>query len=116
MGVDWRILVALEPPTSEEWYRLRRSWKWAIRLSEIPLFGSLLIYEWNRWPNGSPLLGPLGFVWYNGSDPCSLACCFCGLLLIFAFPFKPSAPTAILSLLGLLLWFFMGMLADGIGC
>jgi hypothetical protein len=76
----------------------------------------LLRVEWTRGSNASPLLGPLFFNWYNPED-------FTGFVLaslltpcLFAFLLKPQWTTFGISLLGFLLWWFLGVIGQGIGC
>jgi hypothetical protein len=89
---------------------------WGVRLACVALAAGWLFYEWNRWPDGSALLGPLGFIRYNGPDVGNVACCVVALLVVLAFPLKPSGLTAVVSVLGVLLWLFLGAVAHGIGC
>lgn len=86
------------------------------RCSAIACFAFVLWVEWNRWPNGSALLGPLGFVWYYGPEVCTLIVCVVSALAVLAFPLKPNAATAGISILGAMAWVTMGVLAQGIGC
>src|SRR5262245_19250835 len=79
-------------------------------------FAALLIWEWSRWPNGSPLLGPLGIIWYNSISGESLALAALSLIALFAFLLKPHAATALISVLGVVNWLFWGVMALGIGC
>ena len=85
------------------------------RLAAVALAAGWLVYEWHRWPNGTALLGPLGLVWYNGPTLDNLACCAVGLLVL-AYPVRPGLPTALISVIGLLVWVFLGAAAHGIGC
>ena len=101
---------------SSEQVRWSRGPALASRLAAVAPAACWLVYEWHRWPNGSILLGPLGLVWYYGPEPGNLACCAAGLLLVLAYPIRPGALSAGLSLLGLLFWVFMGAMAEGIGC
>jgi hypothetical protein len=107
------------PDVDQEWLqRVQRPkadrWKWVrLALTVIP-FTILMIFEWNRWPNGSGLLGPIGFVWYQQASGWFWAIIFAGMMLTF--PWKPSPKTALLAIIGALLWVFFGVLADGIGC
>jgi hypothetical protein len=87
-----------------------------VRIAAIPIAGAWLLFEWERWPDGSALIGPLGFVWHSGPEPASLLTCLLLLAMMLAFPLKPSFRTLMVSLLGLLIWFFIGVLAKGIGC
>jgi len=77
-------------------------------------FSVLVVFEWNRWPNGSTLLGPIGFVWYGQPAGWFWAALFAAMML--AFPWKPTPKTAFVALIGVFLWLFFGVLADGIGC
>jgi hypothetical protein len=74
-----------------------------------------MVREWNRWPNGSPLLGPLGIIWHNGLAE-GLVPCAISLALLFAFLFRPHWITAMISVFGVLNWLFWGVVATGIGC
>jgi hypothetical protein len=103
-------------PGSVEALNYRRTMLRGLRLASVGLFGVWMLVEWSIWPNGSELLGPLGLIWYGGPDLCTLALCAALLAAIFAFPFRPSALTAIVSFLGLLTWTFFGRVALGIGC
>jgi hypothetical protein len=86
------------------------------RVAVVAVAADWLAYEWRRWPNGSAMLGPLGLVWYNGPTVGNLAYCAVGLALVLAYPMRPGALTAALSAFGLLLWVFLGVMAEGIGC
>lgn len=91
--------------------------RWMIgRLIWAVAFLVLVVFEWNRWPNGTPLLGPLGMVWYNGIGRDSIVLCAVSLAMVFAFLFKPHTVTAVISVLGVMNWLFWGVLALGIGC
>ena len=104
-------------PASSRWRIVSGSaWLWLARLTCGGAFAALMVYEWNCWPNGSPLLGPLGIIWYNGSGAESLVLCAISLAMVFAFLFKPHAITAAISLLGGLNWLFWGVVGAGIGC
>jgi hypothetical protein len=94
----------------------RRTILWGLRLAIVGLFGVWMLVEWRIWPQGSALVGPLGAIWYNGTDLFTLALCAALLAAIFAFPFRPSVITALVSFLGLLVWIFFGYMAKGIGC
>ena len=89
---------------------------WLARLGCPVAFGALMVIEWNRWPNGSPLLGPVGIIWYNGIGVESVVLCAISLAVLFAFLLKPHAVTALISLLGGMNWLFWGVMALGIGC
>jgi hypothetical protein len=109
--------MATGTPTSEGQARCGRvKWVWALRVAATGSFTALMALEWSLWPNGSPLLGPLGIIWYNGADPCTLTITAFLLPVVFAFPLKPCLLTALLSLLGLMAWTFLGVIAIGIGC
>jgi hypothetical protein len=86
------------------------------RLGCATAFGGLMVFEWFRWPNGSPLLGPVGLIWYNGLGFTSLALCAISLAMLSAFLFRPNTVTGLISLLGGLNWVFWGVMAKGIGC
>lgn len=90
--------------------------RWLVRLVCAAAFSALMTVEWKRWPDGSPLLGPLGIVWYNGIGMESAAICAISLAMLFAFPMKPGLITALVSLVGAVNWFFWGVVALGIGC
>jgi hypothetical protein len=75
-----------------------------------------MVYEWKHWPDGSPLLGPLGIIWYNGFDGEGFVLCVISVALVFTFFLKPHAVTTVLFLLGILNWLFWGIMAQGIGC
>lgn len=90
--------------------------RWLVRLVFAAGFGALITAEWKSWPNGSPLLGPFGIVWYNGIGIESAAICAISLALLFAFPVKPGVITALVSFVGAVNWFFWGLVALGIGC
>ncbi len=86
------------------------------RLMCAGAFLALMVFQWNRWPDGSPLLGPLGITWYNGIDGGTIVLCAISLVMVFAFLFKPHIVTAVISLLGAMNWLFWGVMALGIGC
>lgn len=91
-------------------------WLWLARLMCGVTFVALMVFEWHRWPGGSPCLGPLGFIWHNGIDTENLVLCVISLAMVFAFVLKPHALTALISLLGGVNWLFWGSLALTIGC
>jgi hypothetical protein len=92
------------------------AWHWLAGFMFGVVFAGIQIFEWNRWPNGSALLGPLGIIWYNGLDAESLVFCVISVVLVLTFFFKPNAVTASISLFGVLNWYFWGIMAQGIGC
>jgi hypothetical protein len=94
----------------------RPAWLWPARLACTGAFAALMGYEWTHWPNGSPLLGPLGIVWYNGMDVATLVLCAGSLAMAFAFLLKPHPAMAVLSLLGGGNWWLWGVLAVSMGC
>jgi hypothetical protein len=59
------------------------------RVAAVALAAGWLAYEWQRWPNGTALLGPLGLVWYNGPTAGNLACCAVGLALVLGYLVRP---------------------------
>lgn len=91
-------------------------WFWIVRLTIATAFPLLIIYEWNRWPNGSQWLGPFGMLWYSGFDISNLMLVIISIVLLFAFLIKPHPMTALISMLGVINWTFWGMVAEGIGC
>ncbi len=91
-------------------------WLWLARVTFILAFAALMIYEWNRWPNGSPLLGPIGVIWYNGFEEGIIVFCAISLIAVFACLLKPNEMTAAISFIGILNWLFWGVMALGIGC
>lgn len=92
------------------------AWLWPARLACVGAFAAWMVFEWRQWPNGSPLLGPLGIMWYNGFDGESLVFTVISLAMLFAFLLKPHWITAVMTLLGGLNWLFWGVAAVGIGC
>jgi hypothetical protein len=88
------------------------TWGRGLKVAAVVAFAAWLAYEWVVWPNGSPLLGPLGFVRYAGADACSVAVVLFLLPLVLAFVWRPCHLTALLSLLGLLLWTLLGAAAN----
>lgn len=92
-----------------------RGWM-IVRLMCAAAFPASMVFEWRRWPDGSPLLGPLGIIWYNGIDGESIVLCAISLVMVFAFLMKPHMVTAVISLLGAMNWLFWGVMALGIGC
>jgi hypothetical protein len=101
--------------TPDFWYCYRH-WLWLARFACGGLFGWLMVYEWNCWPNGTALLGPLGIIWYNGFRDQILVFCVVSLVALFAFLLKPNKLTAVISVIGLVNWLFWGVMALGIGC
>ncbi len=109
--------MATDPlPASNEVGQRSSGFGTVARVTTVALAAGWLVREWHQWPNGSAMLGPLGFVWYNGPSAANLACCAVGLVLVLAFPVRPGAITAGVSVFGLFFWAFMGVLALGIGC
>jgi hypothetical protein len=97
-------------------YALGFGWLWPARLTCAGAFAALVILEWNRWPNVSPVLGPLGMLWYGGLDVQAIMFCAISLAILFAFLLKPHPMTAMISFLGAMNWLFWGVMALGIGC
>ena len=79
-------------------------------------FIGVMAYEWHVWPNGSSVFGPFWFIRYNGMDPCTVIIILIVSVMLFAFPFKPHLLTFLLFVLGVLLWLFLGVIGQGIGC
>ncbi|HEY7427928.1 MAG TPA: hypothetical protein VH682_27090 [Gemmataceae bacterium] len=79
-------------------------------------FAALMVYEWNRWPDGSFLLGPFGLLWYYGFGCEGVALCAISLAMLFAFFLRPNSIMARVSLFGGMNWLFWGVMAQGIGC
>ncbi len=94
----------------------KSAWLWLARITFGGAFATLMVFEWNRWPNGSAWLGPLGFVWYQFHDAKTLALCAISAAAVLAFFLKPHVITAVVSSFGLLNWLFWGVVAKGIGC
>lgn len=89
---------------------------WVVRFTCVSVFVALMMFEWHRWPNGSPLLGPLGVLWYNGLRDYAWAYCLISIVALLAFLIRPHPITAAISLLGVINWLFCGLMAMGIGC
>jgi hypothetical protein len=103
----------------QSWYWLHlagSAWLWLARVTCGGVFVGSMAYEWTHWPNGSPVLGPLGMIWYGFVNGENLALCTISLAMLFAFLIKPHTITAAISLLGMVNWLFWGILAQGVGC
>jgi hypothetical protein len=86
------------------------------RLTAVGVFVASMAYEWGSGPNGGPLLGPLGLIWYGGLSAGSFVLCAISVTLLIAFLIKPHIATAVISILGAINWLFWGMAVLGIGC
>lgn len=73
---------------------------WLVRAVSVAAFAVLMSWEWSRWPNGTPLLGPLGIVWYNGWGADNLALLVLSFLALAAYLGKPNIVTGVISGLG----------------
>jgi hypothetical protein len=109
-------VIAQSPGTGRILWIVNRIILTAARVALPALFAALLVREWYRWPNGGPLLGPIGIFWYRSADACTLVTTVALLPMIFAFLVKPRLLTAFLSLLALAVWLALGALAETIGC
>jgi hypothetical protein len=87
-------------------------WLWLMRVTSSVVFMLGMIFARDHV---SPWLGPLGMFSY-GVDPCGLVFCLICLTLLGAFLIKPTQITAAISLLGLFIWWFMGLVVQGIAC
>lgn len=93
------------------------AWLWLpLRLALTGAWILWMFQEWRRWPNGSPVLGPLGLAWYGGFDWPTIVFCAISAVALLAFLLKPHPVTAFISILGALNWLFWGKMAEGIGC
>lgn len=79
-------------------------------------FVGVMAWEWRRWPNGSPLIGPLGLIWYGLTDPGTVLLTVISALCAILVLVWPHWVACLISLLGLVNWVFWGMMAQGIGC
>jgi hypothetical protein len=99
--------------------RVKTMKRWPLWVARLMFGGAVvgvMIYEWNRWPNGSRWLGPVGFIWYNGAGCFELPLCAFSLALLFAFLLRPHPISAVISLFGVVNWLCWGEVAKGIGC
>jgi hypothetical protein len=101
---------AQAPPGGLRWYA------WPLRLAVVGSFGARLAWEWARWPDSSPLLGPLSSIRYNGADSETVAISVLLLAAVLAFPLRPRVWTGALSAVAVVVWLFLGALASCIGC
>jgi hypothetical protein len=92
----------------------RLGWRELLRFAFSIGFFALMAYEWNRWPNGNVLLGPLGLIWYNGLEIETLVLSGASMGAVLAFVVKPHFICATVSILGVLNWFFWGLMVQGI--
>jgi hypothetical protein len=73
-----------------------------------------LSFEWQTVPNCTPLLGPLLLVWYGFSGAWILVASL--LPPLFAYPARPNTTTAGISIIALIIWTMLGVVAETIGC
>jgi hypothetical protein len=89
----------------------------------VAIFAAWMYMEWrNKTAPGirhaSPLFGAFHFVTDSSERnvECGTWLCVFVIPCIFSYPIKPHWCTAMLTLLGLILWLFLGLVGSGIDC